>query len=50
MLKQESKTLIDRLNYVADQLEDAIHQIDNDDTDGARNSIVYALDELREKE
>ncbi|WP_277680179.1 hypothetical protein [Gracilibacillus dipsosauri] len=50
MLKRESKTLIDRLNYIADQLEDAIHQIDNDDTDGARDSVVYALDELREKE
>ena len=50
MLKRESKTLIDRLNYIADQLEDAIHQIDEGEPDEARDSIVYALEEFREEE
>lgn len=49
MLKHE-KTIFDRLNYVVDQLEDAIHQIDHDDVNGARDSVVFALEELREEE
>lgn len=50
VLMRKSKTIIDRLNYVADQLEDAIHQIDEGEPDEARDSIVYALEELREEE